>query len=321
MRRATWLATAVLASMVAAPAWAQFKQEDEPAKGTRRGEPQIQRWQFGLTVTAAAGPCKGLVGYVPVPISWPEQQVAVLQEDFSPQVKVRFQTVEGTVRLMVVEVPHLPAGETAKALLTFEVQKYALKPPEKTDVYELADPRRVPRDVRPYLVPSPLIESKNPKIKAALKEAAAGKEKAWEEVEAIYDWVRGKVQFKQVPVKGALAMLREGEGGAEDWTSLFIALCRAADIPARTVWVPGHCYAEFYLLDDEGQGHWFPCELTGNRNFGGINDHRPVIEKGDNFRAPYNRRDRQRFVGEYLEVREALGGKPKHRFIRQAVAQ
>ena len=306
--------------MVAAPALAQFKQEGEESKGTRRGEPQIQRWQFGLTVTAAGGPCKGLVGYVPVPISWPEQQVAVLQEDFSPHVKVRFQTVEGTVRLMVVEIPHLPAGEVAKALLTFEIQKYALKPPEKTDDYAFADPKRVPRDVRPYLAPSPLIEAKNPKIKAALKEAVAGKENAWEKVEAIYEWVRGKVQFKQVPVKGALAMLREGEGGAEDWTSLFVALCRTADIPARTVWVPGHCYAEFYLLDDEGQGHWFPCELTGNRNFGGINDHRPVIEKGDNFRAPYNRRDRQRFVGEFLEIQQAVG-QPKRRFIRQAVAQ
>jgi hypothetical protein len=65
-------------------------------------------------------------------------------------------------------------------------------------------------------------------------------------------------------------------------TSLFIAMCRASGIPARTVRVPGHCYPEFYLSDQAGEGHWFPCQAAGTRAFGGMPDPRPILQKGDN---------------------------------------
>jgi hypothetical protein len=80
------------------------------------------------------------------------------------------------------------------------------------------------------------------------------------------------------------------------------------------VWVPDHCYPEVYLLDDDGKGHWFPCEMVGNRSFGGIAETRPILQKGDNFRPPYDRRDRQRYLAEYLT---GTGGKPKAKFVRQ----
>ena len=118
------------------------------------------------------------------------------------------------------------------------------------------------------------------------KEIGADKEKAWDRVEAIYDWVREKVKYKNGPLKGALAALKDGTGDCEELSSLFIAICRAADIPARTVWVPGHCYPEFYLVDDKGAGHWFPCQSAGSREFGGITEIRPILQKGDNFRPP-----------------------------------
>jgi hypothetical protein len=313
------LAVLVLAWLMVRPAWGQFKKRIEDPKGPQVAQSQVQRWQFGMTVTAQGGPCKGAVGYVPVPLDWPEQQVAPAQEEFSPSVKVRFQMVEGTVRLMVIEIPYLPAGEQAKALLTFEVCKYSLVPPKDTGIFEIPGSKRVPRDIKPYLARSPLIESTNPKIKAAWREVSGGKEGAWEKVEAAYDWVREKFEVRRGPAKGAMAALRDGHGDAEDLVSLFIALCRAGDVPARTVWVPGHCYAEFYLVDDEGKGHWFPCELTGNRSFGGISDPRPVIEKGDNFRDPANPRERQRFLAEYLKAPAVA--QPKVRWVRQPSAQ
>lgn len=317
MQRHVCLMILAFASLAASPAWAQFKeggQEEDGKKGTTRGEAEVQRWQFGLTLSADNGSCSGLLGYVPVPLSWPEQEVSIVQEDITPLAKIRYETIEGG-KLMLMDVPRLPAGEQAKVLVTCEIRKHAQLPPEKTDIYEFPDARKLPRDVKPYLNPSPMIEVKNARIKAALREAIEGKDKAWDKVEAIYDWVRNKVQYKKGPVKGALAVLRDGSGSDEDSTSLFIAMCRTANVPARTVWVPGHCYAEFYLEDDEGKGHWFPCELTGNRAFGGISDPRPVIQKGDNFRPPYNRHERQRFMGEYLT---GTGGTPKKKFVRQA---
>jgi hypothetical protein len=298
----------------AATGLGQFREAGQDPKGPKFGEAKVLKWQAGVIVTAASGPCTGIVGYAPLPVAWPEQELSVAEEEISPACKVKNEMVEGTVRVMVVSIPQLPAGEQAKALITFEIRRHALVAPENTAIYELPDPKKVPRDVRPFLAPSPKIESTSPKIKALVKEVGADKEKAWQKVEAIYDWVRDKVKPKKGPVKGALAALRDGEGDVEDSTSLFIAICRAANIPARTVWVPGHCYPEFYLLDDDGKGHWFPCEMEGNRSFGGINETRPILQKGDNFRPPYNRKDRQRYLAEYLT---GTGGKPQAKFVRQ----
>ena len=120
-------------------------------------------------------------------------------------------------------------------------------------------------------------------------------------------------------MKGALAALRDGTGDCEEYTSLFVAICRAADIPARSVWVPGHCYPEFYLLDENGDGHWFPCQSSGARQFGGIDETRPILQKGDNFRPPRNGgKEHERYLAESLTGGQTRGGaKPQCRFIAE----
>jgi hypothetical protein len=96
-------------------------------------------------------------------------------------------------------------------------------------------------------------------------------------------------------------------------------MCRINDVPARTVWIPGHCYPEFYLVDADGTGHWFPCQVAGTRAFGNMPEHRPILQKGDNFRVP-EFRERQRYVAEHLTIRDAPGGnKPKVQFIRKVL--
>ncbi len=112
--------------------------------------------------------------------------------------------------------------------------------------------------------------------------------------------------------------LNDKTGDCEELTSLFIALCRASKIPARTVWVPEHCYPEFYLVDDDGKGHWFPCQAAGTRCFGGIPELRPILQKGDNFKDPERPRERQRYVSEFLKG-SGGAGKPTVKFIRQVV--
>jgi hypothetical protein len=41
---------------------------------------------------------------------------------------------------------------------------------------------------------------------------------------------------------------------------------------------------------------------------------RPVLQKGDNFRPPWNRRDRQRYLAEHLT---GTGGRPRVQFVRK----
>ena len=180
----------------------------------------------------------------------------------------------------------------------------------------------MPFDVRRYLTPSPLIESSNPKIRQLAKEIGVDKENAWDHVEAIYDWVRNKIKYEKGPIKGAMAGLKDGTGDCEELSSLFIAICRAAGIPARTVWVPGHCYSEFYLVDDKGKGHWFPCQSAGSREFGGITELRPILQKGDNFRSLGDKKKRERYMAESISVTPMPGtGKPQVSIVKQIVAK
>ena len=102
----------------------------------------------------------------------------------------------------------------------------------------------------------------NPLITARIEDTAADEGKRLldelfaftRNSELIYDHVRDNVEYRNGRLKGALAALRDGHGDCEELSSLFIAVCRANKIPARTIWVPNHCYPEFYLVDQDGEG-------------------------------------------------------------------
>jgi hypothetical protein len=316
------LTAIVLLGASTVPAWAQFKEGGNEPEGTKTGQTQVTRWRAGMIIKASGGGCKGMAGYTAVPTDWPEQEVNVVEEEKTSGAQISYETVDGGVKIMNVRVKHLASGEEAKALVTVEIRRSMVLPPDKTDIYTIPDPAKLPREIRPYLAPSPKIECRDPKIRQLAKEIGVDKEKAWDHVEAIYDWVREKVTYKNGPLKGALAALKDGTGDCEEITSLFIAICRAANIPARTVWVPGHCYPEFYLFDEKGEGHWFPCQSAGKREFGGISEMRPILQKGDSFRPPRGSKERQRYMAESLTGAPAPGGgKPQVQFVRETVAK
>jgi hypothetical protein len=304
-------------AIASSDALAQFK-TDPTGKGPQLEQATTKKYRCGMRITASGGPCKGIVATIPVPMDWPEQQVSVLSEDLSPTVStVHYRTVAGGAKQMIMEIPLLPAGEESHALVTFEISKHTLVPPTATD--EFIVPKKLPREIMIHTGPSPYIESRHPKIVSLSKEIVEGKEGAWERVEAIYDWVRENVKYENGEIKGAIKALNDKTGDCEELSSLFIALCRAQKIPARTVWVPEHCYPEFYLADAEGNGYWFPCQAAGGRAFGGIPEVRPILQKGDNFRDPDRPKEKLRYLNEYLTGKGG-GGRPKVKFVREEVA-
>ncbi len=319
MRTTLYLPLFALLSLIAYPALAQEFQVGPslPKNGCQLGESQDQFLKLGVLVSAQSGPCRGIFATIPVPIDWPEQKVEVLEEEKSPFVRsVRYREIDGTVKQMLLDLPQIPQGAQAGALATLKVTRHALLAPKDPSILKIPD--RLERDVRIYLGDSPYIESRAKPIveisKTLMRENESKSD--WQKIEAIYDWTRANVEYKDGPLKGALAAMRDGYGDCEELSSLFIAICRASKIPARTVWVPGHCYPEFYMVDDEGTGHWLPCQAAGTRAFGEISEFRPIMQKGDNFRVPERPRDRQRYVAEFLT---GAGGKPSVQFIRETV--
>jgi len=292
-------------------ALAQFQKGDPD--GSKLGDSSVQRWKAGVIVTASGGPCQNIVATTPIPVDWPEQEVKVAEEDISRSARVTYQMIEGGVKQMTVTISRVMPGEEVKALVTLEIRRSKILPPENTDRYVLPDLKKLTGKVRPYLSSSPYIESRNPKIVARAKEISGSETGAWAKCESFYKWIHSHVKYQNGPIKGALAALRDGTGDCEEMTCLFIAFCRAINIPARTVHVPGHCYPEFYLCDENGTGHWFPCEATNSPAFGGIEETRPVLEKGDNFRDPRDPKKRHHYLPETLT---GSGGKPQVRFVR-----
>jgi len=308
----------VVVAWFAGPANAQFVKDDP--NGPQVGQTAVQQIRIGMTIKATGGPCFGVLGTVPVPMDWPEQRVRIVEEDITPGVKTMYRMVGGTAKQLVVNVPRIRANEEARAIITFEVTRSTLTPPEDTAGFEIPTSRQLERDQRIFLGQSPYIESRHRTITSNAREIVGQQETAWDKVEALYDWSRDKVSYQEGSLKGALKALQDGTGDCEDISSLFIALCRAEDIPARTVWVHGHCYPEFLLVDAEGEGHWFPCQAAGTRSFGGIPEQRPILQKGDNFRTLERPKEVLRYVSPFLTVKAVDGvSAPSYRFIRESV--
>lgn len=303
-------------------------------------ESQTHKWEFGISVRAVGGPCGGLLGTFPVPTDWPEQQAKVIGEQISPSVQRHSYRAGDGLKQMVFEVPQLPAGGSAECFITFEVTKRAQIAPKVTG--SLLIPKDPPRDVKKYLNPSPLIEVTNAKVRSLARELPEGKETAWEQVQAILDGVREKVKYEpdnKNVFKGAIGALRDGKADREDLTATFVAVCRAAKVPARMVWSMDYCYAEFYLEEKESseqketsddktgkekkvakekrepKGAWYPCIVHEQSQLGACADFRPIIEKGDNFKVPEDKAV-QRFVKEFLTGKGG-GGKPAVEFRRR----
>jgi hypothetical protein len=253
-------------------------------RGPKLGESDVQKWKFGIIVSASNGTVGRLTGTTTVPMEWPEQSVKVVDQDLSPGVTVSYRSF-GTAKQMVVAIPQVAAGKEVHAILTLAIARRTLAPPEETDLYVARDVKTLPADVKQFLNPSPLIESNHARIKAVAKQLAEGQGKAWPHVRAIYDWVRKTIKYQdRAPLTGCVEAIEKGSGDCNQLTSTFIAICRASGIPARTVQIPDHCYPEFYLDDEKGQGHWFPAEVSGSEYFGGIFTHTPIMQKGDAFR-------------------------------------
>ncbi len=286
---------------------------NESLTGVQFGKPHVHRYIVGIIVRADGGDCQQLLGTVPVPDDWPGQQVSIVDEEFSLHIQnIQYGKSTSGLSVMQVSIPLLRRGQVAKALVTYEITRRLPTPP--TDTTSLRKSNKVPRKLRQYLGPSPFIEIRNSSIRRWLRKIEWTDAPVLTGVEAIYDAVQQKVSYQPGKLKGAARSLKDGNGNYEDITSLFIALCRIKGIPARTVWVPDQCYAEFYLENDQGDGHWIPCQLKDGVAFGTTSETGPILQKGDNFKVTGQRKS-VRFVPETLTG--SGRGQPRVTFVRQ----
>jgi len=294
-------------------------------RGPVLGKAVSHKYRAGMIFAARqGGGCTNVFGSAPVPMEFPEQKVRTLEEDFPRVAKVDYRNLkEGGARQMIFKMRELKPGQQVEATALFEVTRYPLLPPDNPEIYSA--PRSPSREIKRYLKDGLYIESNSKMVRAVAKEALQNVSEdasTWDKIDAFLTYVRENVQYKEIlidkPMRGALAAIKEREGDCEDMSALFIAMCRSQDVPARLVRVPGHCWAEFYLVDDEKEGYWFPAQVAGTEPLGSMQDTRVILQKGDNYRLPETPDEESLYVKELFmgNVKENAPD-PVHQFIQE----
>jgi transglutaminase-like putative cysteine protease len=141
-------------------------------------------------------------------------------------------------------------------------------------------------DLRPFLKNEKFIEKTDPEIQKIAESMPDVNQ--IELVRHIYDYTTNYMNYVYSTQEvGALGALRKKEGACTDYCDLFVALCRAKDIPSRVVKgyisesldTPKHAWAEVHL---EKYG-WVPFDLT----YGDVEQSSIRSERFENLRPIY----------------------------------
>lgn len=197
-----------------------------------------------------------------LPASDPHQQVTLERDESSPGFHLT-REMDGLNQVATWTGTNIPDG--ARIRHSFSVvtsaARYALPP-------ALAVPTAYPASVGPYLRPEEQIQVDDPLIAATLARIGAATGGVTERLTRIHDFTAG---LAARPFKGttdALTALRLEEASCNGKSRLFVALSRAAGIPARLVGgfiletgakKTSHQWVEVYVA-----GHWVPfCPTNG----------------------------------------------------------
>lgn len=249
-------------------------------------DPELTTWEFGLRIEAT-GAIQGITATCPLPVDWSEQTIEIVEELKTSTVgRMSFDEQPQNVKLLILKVPALQAGEIAEGTVRIRCHKRPIAGPEDPRLLMRPDP--LPGKLKTYLQASPYIEVNDRAVREFADSIRLDSSlSTWEQVETIYDEIRQRIPYQFDPtIRHCAEAIERGQGDCEELSSLFIAVCRIKQIPARAVWIPDHTYPEFYLQDPQGEGFWFPCQLAGSRQFGEMNESRPILQKGDRFRTP-----------------------------------
>lgn len=293
--------SSVLWLVVAAFAASDALVEEAPP-GFKITQLKTYRFKTIIRVAAPRTNLRRVTVTCPALVDWPSQKVELIEETKPRGVTTRVRKVAGIGAMQTITIPAIPAGGTVEITRLSKVQRYAVT--FEHDPSTLTVPTRLPKAMRMHLSTAPGIDPNDEAIVSLRKELIQSEDKPWENVKRVSEWIRKNIEFKLGAYRGAKAALALKTGDCEDMCALFIALCRGAKIPARSVWIEGHAYPEFYLQDAKGQGYWIPVQLQGPNWFGEMHESLPIFQKGDSVKDQLQRRT----VRYIPQTARALGG-------------
>jgi hypothetical protein len=279
---------------------------NEPPHGeTGYLEPRPYEAEIGIELEGL-GSNTQFMATTPVPVAHPEQRIKGTKiETQGCQAAVRTLT-DGAAQLFV-------RGAIGKGRLARAVARYELTLLKQYHGYErdmFPDKQVVPKTIqRGFLQDSPGIQTRSSAVRKLAGQLSQGRTYPWDQAKTFSAWIRDNIRPQVGPYTSVLKALESRRGDCEEMAAVFVSLCRAVDIPARLVWVPNHNWAEFFLVDGDGKGHWIPAHTASYFWFGWTGAHEMVLQKGDRIDVPETRgkerlvRDWMRYTGRSPRVR------------------
>lgn len=256
----------------------------EPPTGqTGYLEPRRYRLRVGIELTGR-GDAGELYASTPVPIVADEQQITA-ERTSAEGGEAAIVSLSPTARQLSLVAPRIYKGGKASAAAEFELtiskQYFGYEPDD------FPAEQKIPTDVRAAaLGDSPGIQTRSPQLLALLDELKGSRVHPWHLARSFAEWVPKHIRPRLGPYTGVTTALETRVGDCEEMAGVFVALCRAAGIPARLVWIPNHVWSEFYLTDRDGRGQWIPAHTACYPWFGWTGVHELVLQKGDRIRLP-----------------------------------
>jgi transglutaminase-like putative cysteine protease len=282
-------------------------------------DPRTYRLKVVIRIDCPDGEVKNVVATGPIPMDWPEQRVRLISQKISPQARASEFFLKGQAALLKFQVPQIPKGGSAFVERLYEITRYRTKLAIPGDELRLS--RSLPAELKDqYAGIAPGVEIKDPKMIELARTLRKTNEQdgPWEMIKGFWSWTRDNVKFENGDFRGALYAIENRCGDCEEMSALFVGLCRLSGVSARSVWVEGHDYPEFYLIDKQGKGHWIPAQVVGPPWFGEITEYRPIFQKGDRFFDPLQ----QKYVRYVPHTVKGADGKatPKVDFRHEIIA-
>jgi hypothetical protein len=280
---------------------------EPPESETGYLEPRSYKLSIGIRLEGT-GEASGLTSTTTVPVEYPEQKIDEVQIKTSG-CEARLRKLDEASGQLLLTAPSIERGQTVSAEAEFRLTLF--KQYQGYERGQFPSKQQVPAEIRKsYLQDSPGIQTRTKKLRdlaAELNAKLPAPRHAWDLARTFADWVPANIRPQIGDYTSVTAALDDRRGDCEEMAGIFVALCRASSIPARLVWVPNHTWAEFYLVDHDGSGHWVPAHTACYSWFGYNGAHELVLQKGDRIMMP----ERRKYVRLLPDWTQSSGAAPR----------
>ncbi len=281
---------------------------EPPQQGTGYLEPRSYELSIGVELEGTGGATQ-IKASTPVPVEHAEQKVDnVRLETQGCQAQLR-ELAPGAGQL-ILAAPSIAKGQVVRAIAHYKLTLFKRYDAYTAEKFPAKQPAPPPEVRKAALQDSPGIQTSSPAVKSLAAELTKPGQHSWHMAGAFHEWIRRHIRPHIGSYTSVVAALEHRRGDCEEMAAVFVALCRAVQIPARLVWVPNHNWAEFYLTDNDGKGHWIPAHTACYSWFGWNGAHELVIQKGDRVSVPEERKQ-FRLLEDWSQW---MGRKPLARF-------